>query len=306
MSTDPKLEVYLASLDKALSGISVSERADIVTEIKSHVLDARERDSTQSIESILAALGEPEIVANRYLLERGLKPGRPPKHPIVKWLAIGVLGTIGIVVTGVIVLVWTLSPVVKIDGQNERVTLLGGLIDIDGKAGKLSIGSTVLSDDGGSRRVNGLKTPSAALKDFKIDFSNGKVEVSPSTDGQLSWDCKVDGGQDAYFVSETKSSVTLNFGKAKGMRCEVRMPEKIRYEITGGNGKIEIERPTSAVVASLTNGSIEFTADPNRKYRFNTAIALGKTDTFPTDTGPDAIPVKLEVKNGKLDYDLDH
>ncbi len=306
MSTDPKLETYLASLDKALSGISVSERADIVTEIKSHVLDARERDSNQSIESILAALGEPEIVANRYLLERGLKPVRPPKHPIVKWLAIGVLGTFGIVVTGVIVLVWTLSPVVKIDGENERVTLLGGLIDIDGKAGKLNIGSTVMTDESSARRVSGLKTPSAALKDFGIDFSNGKVEVIPSTDGQLAWDCKVDGGQDAYFVSETKSNVTLNFGKAKGMRCEVRMPAKIRTTIVGGNGKIEIERPTSAVSATLTNGSIEFTADPAQKYNFNTAVALGKTAVFPTDSSPNAIPVKLEVKNGKLNYDLDH
>lgn len=306
MSTDPQLETYLASLDKALAGISVSERADIVTEIKSHVLDARERDSSQTIASILAALGEPEIVANRYLLERGLKPGRPPKHPIVKWLAIGVLGTIGIVVTGIIVLVWTLSPVVKIDAQNERLTLLGGLIDIDGKAGKLSVGSTVMTDDSSARRVTGQKTPEAALKDFKIDFSNGKVEVAPATDGQLSWDCKVDGGSDSYFVSETKSSVTLNFGKAKGMRCEVRMPAKIRTTITGGNGKIEIERPVSAVTASLTNGGIEFTADPSLKYNFQTAVSVGKTDTFPTDTSAAAIPVKLEVKNGKLDYDLDH
>jgi len=89
MSIPPKLEGYLSLLDKTLGPISISERAEIVTEIKSHVLEAQQRDPSLSLEAILSSLGEPEQVANKYLLERGLKPSKPSTRPFVKWLVAG-------------------------------------------------------------------------------------------------------------------------------------------------------------------------------------------------------------------------
>src|SRR5580692_7021999 len=93
MTVNSKLEDYLRALDKTLGPISTSERAEIVTEIKSHVLEAQKRG--QSIEDVLKSMGEPEQVANRYLLEHGLTPAKAPKRPIVKWLVIGFLGAFG-------------------------------------------------------------------------------------------------------------------------------------------------------------------------------------------------------------------
>jgi uncharacterized membrane protein len=78
MSTDPRLEGYLAKLETVLGPFSASDRAEIIMEIKSHVLAALDRDPNASMDSILAALGEPETVANRYLMERGMKPTKPP------------------------------------------------------------------------------------------------------------------------------------------------------------------------------------------------------------------------------------
>lgn len=137
MSTDPRLENYLATLDRALSPLPVSDRAEIVTEIKSHVLSAMERDSATSLDSILAALGEASTVANRYLLERGLKTGKPPISPVVKWVVIGFLGTVALLVAGIVALLLQLSPVVQIDGKEEKVSLLGGFILIDGENVKI-------------------------------------------------------------------------------------------------------------------------------------------------------------------------
>lgn len=140
MATDFKLEAYLTALDRALKSISVGDRADIIAEIKSHILDAKEKNPEQSIESILTSIGEPETVANRYLIERGLKPGKASRSPIVKWLTIGFLGTFGIFVVFVISILWFFSPILKIDEEQNRVEILGGMIDINGTEGSLKLG----------------------------------------------------------------------------------------------------------------------------------------------------------------------
>ena len=41
MTTEPKLEAYLSKLDNYLGQIPVSDRADIIIEIKSHVMEAQ-------------------------------------------------------------------------------------------------------------------------------------------------------------------------------------------------------------------------------------------------------------------------
>src|SRR4051812_49389359 len=58
MGMEAAVESYLARLDKALGPIAVSERASIVTEIKSHILEARDRSPKSNINSILDSLGE--------------------------------------------------------------------------------------------------------------------------------------------------------------------------------------------------------------------------------------------------------
>src|SRR5689334_74559 len=121
MSTEPKLEAYLNALDKSLVQIPVSDRAEIIMEIKSHILDSQAKAPDISLTSILDSLGEPETVANHYLLERGLKVSKPPKTPMVKWLTIGFLGTLSILIIFLLLLVWKFTPIISVDDENDRV-----------------------------------------------------------------------------------------------------------------------------------------------------------------------------------------
>lgn len=130
MSIDPKLETYLNRLDKALGQVPVSDRAEIVTEIKGHVVEAQSRDPGKTVDSILASLGEPEGVANKYLMERGLKPGRAPRGNMAKWLTIGFLGTLGMVVLFVTIVLWRFTPIISVDETKGEVKILGGAIHI--------------------------------------------------------------------------------------------------------------------------------------------------------------------------------
>lgn len=137
MTTEPKLEAYLAELDKYLTQIPVSDRADIIIEIKSHVLDAQSKNQTQDIDTILNSMGDAESVAKRYLQERGLQAATPVKtssmmwlSSSIKWLVIGFLGFMGIIVIVVSLLIWRFTPLISVDEANNRVSIGGGLIQI--------------------------------------------------------------------------------------------------------------------------------------------------------------------------------
>ena len=137
MTTEPKLEAYLSELDKYLGQIPVSDRADIIIEIKSHILEAQAKDPTQDISAILNSMGDSESVAKRYLQERGLQAFLPVKTSSmmwlpasIKWLVIGFLGFIAIIVVVASLLIWRFTPLISIDEANNRVSLGGGLIQI--------------------------------------------------------------------------------------------------------------------------------------------------------------------------------
>ena len=149
MTTEPKLEAYLAELDKYLTQIPLSDRADIIIEIKSHVLDAQSKNPTQGIDIILNSMGDAESVAKRYLQERGLQAMSPVKTSSmmwlpasIKWLVIGFLGFISIIVIVISLLIWRFTPLISVDEVNNRVSIGGGLIqihdtDIDNAAKKM-------------------------------------------------------------------------------------------------------------------------------------------------------------------------
>lgn len=150
MTTEPKLEAYLAELDKHLTQIPVSDRADIIIEIKSHVLDSQSKNPNEDIETILNSMGDAESVAKRYLQERGLQAAAPIKTSsmmwlpaAIKWLVIGFLGFISIVVVVVALLVWRFTPLISVDEAKNQVSIGGGLIqihdtDINNEAKKLT------------------------------------------------------------------------------------------------------------------------------------------------------------------------
>lgn len=304
MPTEPKLEEYLSLLDRALGQIPVSDRSDIITEIKSHILEARERDPNQEISQILAAIGEPENVANRYLLERGIKPGRPSKSPIVKWLTLGFLGTLGILTIAFFALIWRFTPLIKVDEKSGRVIILGGLIDVDEKEGKVRIGGTHIQHDGESKIFDGSSPIDPAKFDLiRIPFSNGKMDVTPSADGQLHWRCKVHGGLNSAYVSKEKKVFTLGLENTEGAKCDIQLPSSIAAKIEGANGTLDLERPQASLEVKLSNGKIKLTPDSKKKYRYETQVVNGHVEGFDSSDDKNAILIKLAVTNGYIKRD---
>ncbi len=292
MTPDPRLERYLASLERTLKPFSVSDRAEIITEIKSHVLSALERDPQARLDSILNALGEPETVANRYLLERGLKPGKTSISPIVKWLIIGFLCTVAMILVFTGFVLHHYDSLVQVDGPNEKVEILNGFVRVDGKKGKISISGLNEASSG----LTGLKTmPSSRAATIK--FNSGKFEIRASESDKLTWACTT---KEAFIPKPEDEGNTFNldFSNLSFVNCKVSIPEGSPLLIRGGNGKIVVTSPAFDLDAQLENGKIVFQNQKKSAYKFDVLVQNGKTDTFTSSEQKKSHLVKMHVANG--------
>jgi hypothetical protein len=286
--TDQQLEQYLTRLDRALGQIAVSDRADIITEIRSHALDAQDREPSKSMNDILSSLGEPESVANRYLMERGLKAGKPAKTPMVKWLTIGFLGTFAIVTFAVVLILYKFTPLVKVDENKGTVQILGGLIDIS-------------DDEIRAEKVSATKDIDLKIiKKIKIRFSNGKMSLKQNTGSQLKWGCKAT-AQDAFPVL-SNDAVTFNLINAK---CEISYPRGLELDLEGVNGKLELNELTSNVNVDLKNGNVSFSPDAHTAYRYDLDVDQGRVDDFESSKSDKAVQIKIKLGNGRIAKDDD-
>lgn len=304
MSTDSQLESYLSVLDKALGQIPVSSRAEIITEIKSHVLEAKERDSNATTASVLQALGEPETVANRYLMERGLKPVKTSRGTsIMKWLTIGFLGTLGLICFTITMIIWRFTPLISVDEKGDHVKLLGGMIDVNGKGGKFQIDGKDFSgfNDDSTLKSSGHQTiDTTRFKTIHVPFTNGKIALETSKDNSVHWDCKFDGPHGSGQLMEKSGVMAFDFGSRANVKCEIQVPKKLKLDLEGSNGDIELEKPEGDVDVKLTNGKVSIEPARNVKYHYDLQVKRGLVANFESSDDPHAIKIKMDIVNGAI------
>lgn len=303
MKFDPGLERYLTSLEDALKPFPVSDRAEIITEIKSHILLAMEKDPKITMSAVLAALGEPEIVANRYLMERGLKPTKPPISPIVKWLIVGFLGTVAMVLVFFGFLISRFLPLVHVSDLQDKVSFMGGLIEIDDENGRVTVnGNSWGNGQSWSRSNRKFEGSTVIEKGQKISlkFSNGKLSVNNSSDNKLTWNCRVHGSQSTSQPVIDSKNVTLDLSKNAGAKCDLSVPKDVSLDINGANGKIDIDEPHFNLIVQLGSGLVSLIPDKDSAYRYNLSATNGTIDSFDSSDKADAYSVTIQLANGKI------
>ena len=296
MINDPRLERYLTSLEGALKPFPVSDRAEIITEIKSHIFSALERDPNTNLDTILKSLGEPETVANRYLLERGLQPAKTSIHPILKWLVIGFLGTLAILTIAVVSVVNHAGSLLQVDEDKGRVKIFGGLIDVDGQKERVSVHGIAGNSSAfaGAELLNG--------KTVSVKFNSGKFEVKTSDNGKFDWGCKAD-GIPSQTLQQSAAGASFDLSQAEAVKCEFAVPQGVTLNLSGNEGKIEFQEPRFNVDAALNVGKVIFKSDAKAAYKFDVAVEEGKLSHFESSKDPDAYMIKIHLKTGKLGND---
>ena len=97
MTPEMQVNDYLARLRASLIGMTVSEREDIVEEIRMHIRE-RSGDPQTSLNAVLAGLGSPELLAEQYRTGMLVQKARTSKSPFLilraalRWATTGVEG----------------------------------------------------------------------------------------------------------------------------------------------------------------------------------------------------------------------
>ncbi len=302
MNKDIKIEHYLLQLDRELRALPVSQRAEIITEIKSHITDSEAKyadDPTHNTNTILRDLGTPQAVAQRYLAAKGVAYSRPRRSGAwVKWLAIGTVAFFGFVLFAGMSAIWYFSPLVKVDNENGRVALLGGLIDVNEKIGQVKIGDFVMNDavkDGVV--VHGEEEMSVNVRALKIPFNTAKLDLAVAVGRKITWDCRA-ASQVNPEVVVVAGVMTLNLDKLNLAKCTVSIPLGIATEVRGVNGHMDIESPGGPLDIALDNGKVNIKTDPSKVYDFEVKVKNGLQDFFPRSVSKEAVKVKVSVING--------
>lgn len=284
-------------LEKALGSISVVEKADIITEIRSHVMEAQQSDPGTTLESTLSSLGEPEIVANRYLLERGLKPQKPPRHPTIKWLTIGFLGTLSLIGLFILILIWKLTPVMKVDEKTGHVQILGGLIDVTESSHD---GESQIRDSKGLSLIKGSTSLNPKeISKIRVLVGDGKFEVGTARDKKIHWTCWGATSQAAW--EKSKGEMTFDARRASARKCEFTFPAGVPLLVEGRSGIIDIVKPQFDISVKADHGKVEFTPKEDANYRYDVSVENGVVDKFTSSNSKDAYQVVIRMKNGMVE-----
>lgn len=311
MDKELKIEHYLLQLDRELSALPVSQRAEIITEIKSHIRDAQERDPKRTLESVLEDLGTPRTVAERYLSAKGLtgdqRPVRQGAGPWLKWIAIGTASLFIFSILMGAAALYYFSPFLVVDETKGRVSLLGGTIDlsVDEDLSNLRVGGAPVGDafkdgkklqgeeDFGGRNVRLLRIP----------FNSAKLEVYTGQTRRLVWECKSTTLGETPQVEFNAGIATLNLDALNIAKCTISLPNDLRAELKGVNGKVDVHGLRSDLDIDLSNGKVNIEPDPKRTYDFDVRVKNGLQDFFPRSSAKDAVKVKVNVVNGLVKKD---
>lgn len=306
MNTETKIEYYLSQLDRELQSLTVSERAEIVTEIKSHIRESLASESPKPIDVLLHDLGSPRQVAERYLVSKG-KPQAPPKRTgrMFKWLAIGTVGFFALIFFAGIMAAIYLRPLVHVDEAKGRVTLFGGLIDVNEEIGEVRVGDLVVNNDlKESVRVRGEESMAGKnIHVINIPFNTASIEVKHGTTDQFSWSCKAASADETAPQLQTEVTagvMTLNLDKLNLAKCEIELPMGMASQFRGVNGHMEVDQPFSNMEIAIDNGKVNIHPDPSKTYDFEVKVKNGLKDFFPRSKQKDAVKVKVSVVNGMV------
>jgi hypothetical protein len=223
---------------------------------------------------------------------------------IFKWLTIGFLGTLSILCLTVVLLVWRFTPLIGVDEKTGRVTLLGGLVDLNGAEGNLFINGKKIDllDNDKSKKVSGAQTvDTSRIHAIQIPFGDGKITMKTSSDKSVHWDCRFDGRHGSGQLLEKPGSMMMfDFGHAADIKCEIEVPKHLKTYLEGNNGHVELEKPENDVELNLTNGKVSIEPKEGIAYHYDLKVDQGVVQEFKSSNDPHAVQIKMKISNGAI------
>lgn len=298
-----KLEEYLLILDKSLYGISISEKAEFITEIKSHILASIEKSPDKNIDEILESIGTPVSVAKKYLAERGVVQNKQKVVPIIKWLVIGFMGTLLILILFSWLLFLKVKPSFSMDGNIINVDMLNGTVkmhfnvnDEDDMTIHYSPNNIGLSD---YKIISQSQT-----KELNISYQNGNLKITNTRGNKLIWTCLNTRVGEDVSMDESQNIVSLDLNGIGFVDCNIQIPDQLPVNIKGVMGNIELVNPISPIKTFMKYGIVQIKPSDSLDYIYSLKVINGKADYFnsASSNNKTAIPISITIENGKITH----
>lgn len=222
---------------------------------------------------------------------------KPPTKPhIVKWIVIGALGTMAIFVLFIGILIYTFTPLIKIDEGTGRVSLFGGTVDVQARDV-----ITQLSKDGSFvfGAMDGLEKLSPEIKTIEVKFGTGEIRLDYNDGDDLNWDCDGAGKSSKFQKQAEQGRVVLDFSAAF-VDCDISLPKR-SIKISGNKGQVEVRKMQSPLEISLSSGDVYLQPMDGLAYQYTLNDGEdAESDSFTSSVDKNAIPIKVEIKVGSV------
>lgn len=282
---------YLTTIEKYLMDLSVMERNKLLQVASEKIADMPTHE-----------LGDPLNFANKLRAEHDFTPYfEKQKFSFLRFLFkfFGFMTAIFLIFT--LFLVWKFSPILKIDEESNRVIILGGLIDIDGQAGRIKLVDQVQFVNNSYNDDLEITIPMNQDKDeILVEFNSGlfNIESSLSNDFQLT--CKVSKAPETNIISNDHSTIIVDMKNFKGSNCKLLIPPTKKISMDGKEASINIIKPEFHSYIDINNGNIAFEPQNEQDYKFQLKIENGFTGNFESSDSPEAYEVNIEIENGSM------
>lgn len=282
---------YLKITESYLSDLSVMERTEILNEINNEISQKDLPDLPPPLNLVNKKRAEMGIYAFKYQEKKSFL------SLFFKFIVI--MTTLFFIFIGVVV--WKFTPVFKVDEERNRVIILGGLIDIDGRAGKFKIGDNYKFTD--SKYENELKA-SIDMSKFKdeaiIKFNSGSFKLKTSDSNSLKIKCKLDSSPTQETISQSDEIIELDFTSFDGSSCELEVPVDRKITLEGKNSTVSINNPEFNLYIELDNGNVDIQPSPEVTYNYLIDVKSGHKSDFGLINKNSMFDINVSVNNGSV------
>ncbi len=295
----PLLAKYLDSLNKILKNATTDERS----ELKSHFIDqvAQLKESNPDLKNteLLRRLGPVKSYAHEYFKDdKKIKIASEPDL-LARYRKFIPLLFIIPLICFFVVLYSIYTPLFEVDEDSQKVTLLGGLIQIDGTTNSFKFKDNYFyGDTKFEHPFDGEE--SMATNKLHLKFSQGKHKIHTHQESTIKWNCTLSTEPTSSFVQSENAVLTLNFKELKGSQCDVYLPRETELKVSAHSGQLELHQLESDSIADLQNGQVIISPSATQSYLYDLKVKNGSSDNFDSLDTDQSVKIKVYVENGQI------
>jgi hypothetical protein len=194
----------------------------------------------------------------------------------------------------------SITPIFHVNESDQRIILLGGLVDIDGRKGKVKIGNTYSFNTEMSNSLQGSYILEETFEELTLDIQDGNFNFITNFDKTISWNCKIANQPHKNFINEDQKMLSFNLKEAGISHCDIAIPQNIQVTINGEHVNLVFEEPEYDLYANITGGEVKIKVNPELIYNFDLRAKKGKVDIFSSSKDSGAYEFKIYIDDGNI------